>query len=169
MSVLRYRLRSRFLDESGVSLVELLVAVMLLTGAFLALAQVATNGLFSLRSAADRTTAMGIATQTVEAGRALEWSSLLMDEDVHAGICGDPVAIDRDGTVTESVLCETDGAVADGLPFWGVDGPYEIETYVTAVPGYGNARRVTAVVTWEERGGSRELRTSTVVAQVARG
>ncbi len=168
MPTSRSWLRDRLLDERGVSLVEVLIAVMLLAGAFMALAQVATGGLLSLRSAADRTTAVGVATQTVESARASEWGALLLAEDAHGGICDELVEIDRDGSITEIALCSPDGAIGGGPPFWGEVGAFDVQTYVTAVPGYGNARRVTAIVTWEERGVPREVRTSTVVAEVAR-
>ena len=162
--------RTRWRAEDGVSLVEVMVAVVLLATAFIALAQVATNGLFSLRSAADRTTAIGLATQSVEAVRALPWEGLSLTPADHTpGVCGDLVDIDQAGTVEEIALCLPGGQVTDDLPYWGPTGPYELETYVTTIPGFGNARRATAVVTWTDRGDIREVRTSTVIAQVERG
>jgi hypothetical protein len=166
---LRSGMRRRFDDEAGVSLVEVLVAVFLLLGTFTALAQVATTGLWALRATADRTTAIGLATQAVEAGRSVPWEQLVLDEDEFSALCGELVPIDEAGTIEEEVLCGPDGGVADGAPFWGPNGLYELETYVTAIPGFDNARRITAEVTWEERGRERTVRTSNVVAQVDRG
>jgi Tfp pilus assembly protein PilV len=159
----------RLHDEAGVSLVEVLVAVLLLTGAFMALSQVATTGLFSLRSTADRTTAMGLATQAVEAGRLLPWDRLALDEDDLDPQCGTLADIDRVGGSSEPVVCSASGGVNASLPYWGQDGRYELETYVTSISGYSNARRVTAVVRWQDRGQTMEIRNSNVVAAVERG
>ncbi|MCC5949694.1 MAG: hypothetical protein JJT89_14680 [Nitriliruptoraceae bacterium] len=162
-------LRTRLRQEQGISLVEVMIAALLLATAFLALSQVATSGLFALRSTADRTTASGLATQTVEAARSIPWAELGMDEDEHDVRCPGTFTVDESGGLVEQTMCIVDGGVRDELPYWGTDGEYDIETHVTAIDGFGNARRVTAVVTWQERGATRELRTSTVVAQVQRG
>jgi Tfp pilus assembly protein PilV len=161
--------RRRWHGEDGTSLVEVLVAVTLLAGAFLALAQVATTGMFSLRASADRTTAIGIATQAVEAGRHVPWEELAMDGSLHAPRCGTTLTIDSNGAPSEPVLCATTGAVGTASPFWGANGAYDVETYVTAIDGFVNARRVTSVVTWTERGEQRQVRSSSVVAGVERG
>ena len=168
-TALRATLRRRAGEESGFSLVEVLVVVLLLTTAFLALAQVATTGLFTLRSAADRTTAMGLATQSVEAARTLNFEQLLMERAEHAEVCDNVFAVDPLDRLNETVVCGNGVAIADAFPFWWSDGRYTVETYVTAIDGYSNARRVTAVVQWTERAQDRELRTSTVVAEVGRG
>ena len=162
------RSRRRFRDEAGVSLVEVMIAVLLLGTAFIALAQVATTGLFSLRAAADRTTAIGIATQAVEAARAQPWESLGMDLTDHSTRCGETIAITQSGDVSETVLCVL-GGIENELPFWGPDGMYEVETYITEIPGFVNARRATAVVRFQDQGRDREVRSSTVIAQVERG
>lgn len=167
-SALRATLRNRAREETGFSLVEMLIVVLLLTTAFLALAQVATTGLFTLRSAADRTTAMGFATQSVEAARTLSWEQLLVDQNLPGAGCGSLLAVDPSGGLDETVLCGTEGAVQGSIPFWWSDSRYGVETYVTGIAGYDNARRVTAIVRWDEGDEQRELRTSTVVAEVGR-
>lgn len=165
---LRSGVRRRLDDEAGVSLIEVLVAVFLLATAFTALAQVAVTGLWSLRGTADRTTAIGLATQAVEAGRSVPWDQLTLDENEFSAFCGDLVPIDDAGDIEEVIVCGA-GGITDALPFWGPDGGYELETYVTSIPGFGNARRITAIVSWEDRGRERTVRTSNVVAQVDRG
>jgi hypothetical protein len=155
--------------EDGVSLVEVLVAMFLLATALMALAQVATTGLFAVRDAADRTTAMGLATRAVEAARHVPWEDLALDSAAHSAECGTLVAIDAAGSLTEPVLCASAGGVGGTAPFWGAEGPYDVRSHVTSIPGFPNARRVTATVTWRDHGGPREVRTSTVIAQVDRG
>jgi hypothetical protein len=159
----------RMSEEDGVSLVEVLVAVLLVTGAFMAMSQVATIGLFSLRSTADRTTATGLATQAVEAGRQLPWAELALHAVELDPQCGTLADIDRVGGRSEPVVCSVAGGVTASLPFWGQDGPYELETYVTSIDGFVNARRVTSVVRWQDRGRTMEVRNSNVVAAVERG
>jgi Tfp pilus assembly protein PilV len=163
-----WRGKGRFASEAGVSLVEVMIAVLLLGTAFIALAQVATTGLFSLRAAADRTTAIGIATQAVESARAQPWEALGLDLTEHATLCGNSVAITQAGDVNETALCVPAGIEAE-LPFWGPDGMYEVETYITEIPGFVNARRATAIVRFQDQGQGREVRNSTVIAQVERG
>ena len=155
-------------NDDGVSLVEVLVALVLLATAFVALAQVATSGLISIRAAADRTSAIGYATQAVEAARSEPWEVLGLDDTEHSSLCTSPVTIDEGETVSETVVCVTDG-IDEGMPFWGAEGPYVVETYVTAIPGFANARRVTAVVRFDDGAGTQEVRNSTVIAQVQRG
>jgi hypothetical protein len=125
--------------------------------------------LFSLRSTADRTTAIGLATQSVETARTLEWDRLAMAQFDHATRCNDLIPIDQAASVNETLLCAPGGDVDLDIPYWGTTGPYELRTYVTSIPGFSNARRATAVVTWTDRGDTREVRTSTVIAQVERG
>ncbi|GGI07369.1 hypothetical protein [Egicoccus halophilus] len=160
---------SRRAGEEGASLVEVLVTVALLATAFLALAQVATASLLSLRGSADRTTAVAIATEAVEASRQLPWHDLGLHQVTHAARCAQSFPVDVAGTLREPTLCLADGGVTDTLPFTGRNGDYEVETVVTTVPSYTNARRVTTVVRWEDRGRHREVRTSSVVAGVERG
>jgi hypothetical protein len=165
----RWSIRARASEEDGVTLVEVLVAITLLVTAMMALAQVATSGMLSVRSATDRTTAVSLATQSLDATRQIDWTQLSLDAGDFSGTCGANFTIDDGGAVVEPVVCAPDGAVADDLPFWGFDGAYELETFVTSVPGVPNARRVTALVSWNEGQTQREYRASTVIAQVDRG
>jgi hypothetical protein len=164
----RCSLRARASEEEGVTLIEVLVAITLLVTAMMALAQVATSGLLSVRSATDRTTAISLATQSLEAARQIEWTQLALEEATFTATCGTTVVVD-DGTLSEPVVCDLNGLVSDAQPFWGADGRYDLETYTTAVAGFPNARRVTSVVSWNEGSTPREYRASTVIAQVDRG
>jgi hypothetical protein len=156
-------------DESGVTLVEVMVAIFLLATAMMAMSQVATSGLLSLRDATDRTAAISLATQSLEASRQLPWESLQLEATAHAARCGQMITIADDGSVTEPAVCHATDAVGDVAPFWGdIDG-FEIETYVTAIADFPNARRVTAVVEWGQGSQIRTVRSSTVIAQVSRG
>jgi hypothetical protein len=161
--------RRRLVDEDGVTLVEVLVAMFLLTGAMLAMAHVATSGLVSLRDATDRTTAIALATEVLEQSRQVPWDVLLLDATDHAPVCGDMIAIDDAGSVTEPAVCDAAGAVGAAAPYWGANGKYDLETYVTSIPNFPNARRVTTVVSWDQGTGPRTVRSSTVIAQVDRG
>jgi hypothetical protein len=165
----RCSLRARASEEEGVTLIEVLVAITLLVTAMMALAQVATSGLLSLRSSTDRTTAISLATQTLEASRQVPWPELALDETIFGATCGSNVPIDDAGTINEPVVCDTAGGIGSAPPFWGVDGKYDLETYTTSIPGFPNARRVTAVVSWDEGATERSYRSSTVIAQVDRG
>jgi hypothetical protein len=165
----RQRPPRRLADESGVTLVEVMVAIFLLATAMMAMSQVATSGLMSLRDATDRTTAISLATQSLEASRQLPWESLYLDATAHPGRCGQMIVIADDASVTEPAVCLATGEVGAAAPFWGdIDG-FEIETYVTAIQNFPNARRVTAVVEWDHGAQTRTVRSSTVIAQVSRG
>jgi Tfp pilus assembly protein PilV len=156
-------------DESGITLVEVMVAIFLLATAMMAMAQVATSGLLSLRDSTDRTTAISLATQSLEAARQVPWEELQVRTADHSGRCGTLVAIDEPATFSESVVCHSGGAIRGVRPFWGTDGKYELRTFVTAIPNFPNARRVTTVVEWSHGTTTRSTRSSTVIAQVARG
>jgi Tfp pilus assembly protein PilV len=165
----RCSIRSRASEEEGVTLIEVLIAITLLVVAMMSLAQVATSGLLSLRSSTDRTTAISLATQSLEASRQVPWTELALDESIFGGTCGSTVAVDDAGSLIEPVICAADGALTSDPPFWGVDGKFDLETYSTAISGFPNARRVTSVVSWDEGSTPREYRASTVIAQVDRG
>jgi hypothetical protein len=165
----RWSIRARAAEEEGVTLIEVLVAITLLVTAMMALAQVATSGLLSLRSATDRTTAISLATQSLEAARQVPWQQLALDSATFGATCGTNVDVDDAGTISEPVVCTADGALDGGIPFWGADGKYDLETYTTSIPSFPNARRVTTIVSWDEGATVRNYRASTVIAEVDRG
>lgn len=160
--------RGRFSDEAGISLIEVMIAIFLLATAMMALAHVATSGLWSLRATTDRTTAVSLATRAVEAARHLNYEELSLDAPALPDACA-ATTFDVTDDLTEDVRCSSTGGVGSDLPYWGADGVYEIETWVTEIDGFPNARRVTAVVAFDERGRrDHEVRTSTVIARVDR-
>lgn len=158
--------------EEGISLVEVMVAMLVLTVALLALLQGMAASLVSLRVAEARQQATAQVTAILEQARALDHAVLAMR-------LGDPVVpvggtYDPDGSgplAAEPVVQSSTGAVR-GTPYQE-DGSRTVRTSVTqyddpTLPaGTAQPRRVTVIATFGP--GNQEVRQSSLVAESVRG
>lgn len=173
-------------DDSGLSLVELLVAVTLLTVAVLMLASVSIASLSSLRDSRLRQEGSDAVSRAIELARSHSYGELAMD-------AGDPLltsdprisagAFDPDGDdgclPAEELVTSADGPII-GDPYQrDPSGPtgLTVRTYITDVGEVrcGTAypedvRRVTAVASWTgPEGDAGELRKHTLIVPAERG
>ena len=169
-------------DERGMSLIEVMIALTIMSFGLLALASVSAAGLLSLRDARQRQAATEAASSALDAARNLPYQSIVnstADSYINAIPTYDP---DGSGCLTgESVIKLSTGPVT-GAPF--VAGPatptagqLTVRTYVTQVanlecpstPPPIAAKRVTVVVQWLSGSAVHETRKSTMVAYSQRG
>lgn len=177
-----YRRWRRADDEAGMTLIEVLVAMFILTTAVVAIAAAAAQGLSVTRIARDRDAATAAASTQLEQMR-----SLPFDEVAHAATVpsSDPYI---DGTVCSGAAFDSDdggsapaeaihvspgGAITDALRVQ-TQGRITVHTYIT---GYHDpdattgacatdGKRITVIATWSDpTGGEREVRQSTVLAE----
>ena len=159
----RLRARARLDDEAGLGLVEIVIAVFILTVGLAALAATAIPALGSLQNSRDRQAATAMATASLERARTYPMSQLAMDSGLEP--CpSDLIELDRDGDLAETPVCDSDGLVNDGSPHWYESAGRTARTYVTNVEEAPGARRVTVVVSWQRGNQDFEVRSSTVVA-----
>lgn len=155
-------------DEAGLGLVEVVIAVFILTVGLAALAATAIPALGSLQNSRDRQAATAMATASLERARTYPLPQLAIAQslcdDVDAEI-GSGVEIDRDGSLTEAPICATGGLVDHGNPHWYTSDGRTVRTYVTQMEEAPGARRITVVVSWQRGNQDFEVRSSTVVAQ----
>lgn len=147
-------------DESGVSLVEALVAVLILAIALLALAATAANSTTSLRLSRDRQQATQMASAALEEVRARSYDALVLQD-----VASLPSTFSYDGVVAaEAVVADASGPVLHER----TDGRFTTTTWVTWANSEQTLKRVTVTASWRDRG-VREVTESTLVARAQRG
>jgi prepilin-type N-terminal cleavage/methylation domain-containing protein len=179
------RLRARAAGEEGFTLIEVMVAVAILTIAILALARTATVAFTDVAMARQRQTANQLANQLVEEVSALPWESVTRGLKTNQ-LTGDPNVVKCGPTWyfpgpdcppaegVEKVVDDGNANVRPLVPHRGTVGPpeypgtYDWSVYVTEAadaPSAG-AYRITALVSWSpaQRSGVR----SSVDAQTLR-
>lgn len=151
-------------SDGGASLVDVVIGLLVLGVGVTAVAVSFTAGLTSLYDSRQRDAATADASRALESVRALPYARLALPSG--AGTTFDP---DGSGPLPpENVHSAVDGLVT-GHPYVHDPGPRAVRTYVTLPVGTGvRTRRVTAVVTWTHDGSQREVRHSTLVADVPR-
>lgn len=159
-------------QEDGMGMVEVIVAMFVLTVAVLAMAQGMALSLSSLGLSTQRQQATAEVTAVLEQARALDHATVAMRTG-DAAIPGG--TYDPDGAAgplaAETVLASAAGAVT-GAPYQAQNGTRTVRTYVTrfadlTLPAGGdNAVRVTGVATY---GTGQEVRQSTLIAPAQRG
>lgn len=171
--VSRWRAR-RLGDEDGLSLVELMIALMIMGVALLALASVAAASLVQVRNSRARQQAVDAASAAIESLRLRDYSAVAMDGS-------DPGVQALGGCA---------GAFDEPTVETGVGAPVPYETTVSGVvtvrmlvtwydDGDDDAcadtdhdrtvKRVTALASWTDAGGTRTVEQSTLVSNVERG
>lgn len=147
---------SRFVEEEdGVSLIEALVAVIILSTAILALVATAATSTVSLRLSRDRQQAVQTASAALEDVRNMNWDALVL-----ADTPTPPATFE-----TETVVSATGGPLSHVVS----DGRFTTTTYVTWANAAETLKRVTTITAWDDRGMTREVRESTLVAIAERG
>ena len=155
--------------DAGSSLVEMVVGVFVLAVGVMAMVGVAVKAFESLGESRQRQLATAEATRSLESARALPFPKLAQRAGATTPATWDP---DGDGPLAaETVHATADGAL-DGPPYRADSNGRVLTTYVT-VPSLGvpgtSVRRVTAVISWDRAGTVGQVRSSTLVSDVARG
>lgn len=175
-------------SEEGLTLVELLVAVFLLAVGLLAVASTAGSSLVAVDTSRDRQLATAAASSALEAARAVDYHLLQMDSSATPTPPADGSNVTLPDGTTEPAMSASGGAISPyrcvgpagcWFPFEGDD--MTVTTYVTAVTetfdsdgdgtidGTANARRVTAIVEFVNRGTTRQVVQNTIVSEARRG
>ena len=148
-----YRLRACAKDETGVGLVELLAAMIVLMVGILAVFAMFESGIRHIKRASTVTTAGALADREMESYRAIRYASIgLPDSLVTAE--GAPYSTDAAYSATDRVDLPTCGAepCTTKVPvqmLTGADGKsYRLDTYITwhSVPDGRDVKLVTIVV-----------------------
>lgn len=172
----RWRVR-RLDDDEGLSLVEMMIALMIMGIALLAVASVAASALVQVRNSRTRQQATDAASAMIENLRLRDFSAIAMDAT-------DPAvqALAGCGGAFDEPTVETNIA-ANAIPHEQVfpaGGPITVRTIVTwydegddqactAADHDRLSKRVTAIATWTDAGALRQVEQSTLVSQVERG
>lgn len=174
----------RWASDEGFTLVEMVVALLIATVIFSAMAAAGIAGVRSSVIARQNQNAVDVLNRTLEQARSVDFASLAMVSSdlqvndtaittgttprylVPGGVGLENVWVGATGTVNPHVVTET---TADGLQ-------YTVRTYVTVPTGYTldtagqpDQKRVTVVATWNSYGTVRERVISTLVTETARG
>lgn len=152
----RAALRRMHESDEGVSLVEALVAVVILATAILALVATAATSTVSLRLSRDRQQATQTASAALEGVRNMSWDAIVLADSPApaATFETEPMVTAATGPLTHIVT----------------NGRFRTTLYVTWANDPTNTlKRVTAITAWEDRGQFREVRESTLVAIAERG
>lgn len=125
--------RLRLDDESGMSLLEVIIAMFVLAVSILGLASVASASLVSLRASRDRQAATDVATSTLELMRLSDFGSIAMLDADGDGVADGPGAVCEAG---EPYVLTTNSAPEAHLTYQQVD------------QGAGQNITLNTVVTW---------------------
>jgi type II secretory pathway pseudopilin PulG len=172
-------LRRRVRDESGFTLIEAVVALMVLSAIFTAMAYAATGTLRASMVSRVEQQAIDFATQALESSRAVEFDKLAnvatdMVGDTRVQPCGTVLTCFDPGTGAEPLVLET----------WGTATPHikpvdrqlangatmTLATYVTQ-PEDATAeyKRLTVIAQWTVGGALRERSISSLITLTDRG
>ena len=160
-------------EEAGFSIVEVLMASVILAVGLLALASTAIPSVRALHVAEGRQAATAAATRNLEIVRQLPYDRLAMEDGTFSAGTYDP---DGDGPLGDELLAvDTDGAIVEALPYWGETGEQiTLETRVTLwcdsgppcdTLGDEDGRRVTVTASWRTGNGDHSTRTSSIIAR----
>lgn len=173
-------------EEDGITLVEIMLTLVILSIVLSAMFSVIIGGLQSLSESRARQTASQVATEQIETLRTLAPSEVAMYNDPLVSLSAefDPATVVCGGTAgtydpdgagplgCETVATLSLGAVTSDLPWQGERDGVTVETIVTEATGTGvpaGAVRVTVVSTYEFSDGVEEVRRSALFSEVARG
>ena len=163
--------RRRWDDEDGMSLVEIMIAIFVLSVGLLALASVAITSIVNLRVSRGRQEATNAASATIEDLRRSDYRLIALDADVVApGTCE---------TANDEPIVTTD--LPGATPRVRTFGPNGRVTVTTTISWFDEdtdegcahldrgAKRVRVVAEWDDGDETFEVEESTVVAPVDRG
>lgn len=169
---MRISVRARTADDSGVTLVEVLVALTIASGVFLSLAFVSIAGVKGLLLARQTQLAGDMLNQAVEKVRALDFSDValvtgdttlasdprIVSGTFDPGTGAEPVVYVGTGTLSPHAMTETHNNTT-----------YQLYEYITQPAGLPGTRRLTVVVTWTSQGNTHSRQESTMVTATRRG
>jgi Tfp pilus assembly protein PilV len=167
-------------DEEGLGLVEVLVAVFILSVALMALASVGTSSLISLRMTRDREQATNAASTALEEARALSFDALALPAGANPTTLPADVRAALNVTSATCVGGEalvTDAASPQPVPLTrtsGTNGAHRVHTVVTwanqnCTATNSGLKRVVSIVTWPDGPRFNFVRNETLVAPAGRG
>lgn len=144
-------------DESGLTLPEMLIAILILSVALLGLVSMTVVNLQSLRNARDLQKATQIASTQLEDMRSETWAFVALDT-------ADP---DLSATTFEGedIVTVPNGVIGHRSTV----EDYSVTRYVTWANGEETEKRVTVLVTWDVGNRTRTTRESTLVSEARRG
>lgn len=168
-----------FREEQGFTIVEMMVAVVILLTGALGTMVVLDTASHKTRSADDRQEATALAREVVEAAKAIPYRQLtpdtlvarLREDSDIAGTSGSPWRVEREGTTfgVDATACSVDEP-ADGF------GSHAGGSFCTGATAGGSSdrnpvdfKRVTVVVTWSNGTGRGTVRQATLVSASASG
>lgn len=171
-------------DESGITLVEIVLSLLLLGVVLSALFSVLTGGLRSLSESRARQTSSQLATEVIEELRRLSPSEIAMFDDpvdpeafdpLTVSCGGDPGEFDPDGDGPlgcEVIATAGQGAIRNAAPFQTTFDGVTVTTIATevadpAVPD--DTIRVTVVLDYSTAQGDEQIRRSALFSEVSRG
>jgi type II secretory pathway pseudopilin PulG len=166
----------RLLCESGLGLVELIVAMVVLNVALLALLAAFATGASSLQRTSRASTAAALASTQLDRYRALTYTSIALDSTALATANGDSVYLgdhprDSGGNLQADFGASCPSLPRECNPRFTLVGPdhlrYRVDTYVTQVtPAGGRAgKQVTVVVRDGTRPGQALTRVTSIFDQ----
>jgi type II secretory pathway pseudopilin PulG len=141
-------MRTRLRAEAGIGLVELLIAMTVLSVALLALVAAFTSGAFALRRAGQTSTAAALADRQMEAYRGLEYADVRL-EPTSIPPVGDPYRSDAAYSASQvTSACSStswpDPCDASQTPSAPDGRPYQVDSYI--VSETAQLKKVTVVV-----------------------
>lgn len=162
--------------DDGFSIVEVLMASVILAVGLMALASTAIPSVRALHVAEGRQAATAAVTRNLELARQMPYKDLAMISGSFTAGTYDP---DGSGPLgVESLVRDTTGKITRTLPFWGVTSDQiDLETNVTlwcdnvspcATVGAEAGRRVSVTATWKTGSGTHSTRTNTIIARADR-
>jgi prepilin-type N-terminal cleavage/methylation domain-containing protein len=173
------RRRSVFHKDDGLSLIEVMIAMFVLSIAVLALASTAATAVTSLRISRERQQATVAASAAIEEARSYPYRDIghppdtVTAADPYVTGGASPYQFAHNGTDYEDLIVTNGGRID---PHVWQDGRITVRLYATwyddpDIPSSPhNARRLTAIATWSDpAGGEREVRQSTIVGEAGRG
>jgi Tfp pilus assembly protein PilV len=153
-------MRTRLRAEAGLGLVELLIAMTVLSVALLALVAAFTSGAFSLRRASQTSTAAALADQQMELYRAVKYCAIRLDD---ASLPA-PAPYSSDTAYSGSQVLDT--AVCSGSAQPCAAGPPpECDASRDLTGPDGRRYRIDTYIVHQTPSGGRELKQVTVVVR----
>jgi len=175
MTTIVSRWRARRLDEEeALSLVEMMIALMIMGIAVLALASVAAASLVQVRNSRARQQAVDAASASIEGLRLRDYAAIAMDAndpDVQAlggcaGAFDEPAVETSVGTPVPYETFVSGVVTVRMLVTWYDNGD---DDACTDADHDRTVKRVTALASWTDAGGTRTIEQSTLVSDVERG
>jgi type II secretory pathway pseudopilin PulG len=141
-------MRTRLRAQAGIGLVELLIAMTVLSVALLALVAAFSSGALTLRRAGQTSTAAALADQQMETYRALKFANVRLEPTSIPGV-GDPYRSDSAYSASQvTSTCSStpwpDPCDASQTPTAPDNRPYRVDSYI--VSETANLKKVTVVV-----------------------